>query len=146
MIKHKYSVYGVSCVNGSLFNGTCVTDDIIKAIELFREKQCSVWNIERKEQVSLDTKIGIKSLSILGGYSAESKSRANIYSLYKRIMKRDPKAVDDIDTLEDAREVIRMLVVSTQGIKVDNGLYPMDFDKAIEVVAENSHIWNSNGI
>ena len=109
MIKHKYSVYGVSCVGDSLFNGTCVADDIIKAIELFREKQCSVWNIERKEQVSADTEIGIKSLNILGGYSAEGKSRANIYSLYKRIMKRDPKAVNDIDTLEEAKEIIKMI-------------------------------------
>ena len=146
MIKHKYNVYGVSCVGGSLFNGSCVADDIIKAIELFREKQCSVWNIERKEQVSADTEIGIKSLNILGCYSAEGKSRANIYSLYKRIMKRDPKAVDDINTLEEAKEIIKMLVGSTQGIKVDNGLYPMDFDKAVEVVTENSHKWNSNGI
>ena len=146
MIKHKYNVYGVSCVGGSLFNGSCVADDIIKAIELFREKQCSVWNIERKEQVSADTEIGIKSLNISGGYSAEGKSRVNIYALYKRIMKRDPKAVDDINTLEEAKEIIKMLVGSTQGIKVDNGLYPMDFDKAVEVVTENSHKWNSNGI
>ena len=93
-IKHNYSVYGVSCVGGSLFTGTCVADDIIKAIELFREKQCSVWNIERKEQVSADATIEITSLNILGGYSAEGKSRVNIYGLYKRIMKRDPKAVD----------------------------------------------------
>ena len=70
----------------------------------------------------------------------------NIYSLYKRIMKRDPKAIDEIETLEEAKEIIKMLVGSTQGIKIDNGLYPMDFDKAIEVVAENSHRWNSNGV
>lgn len=68
------------------------------------------------------------------------------YSLYKRIMKRDPKAVEDINTLEEAKEIIKMLVGSTQGIKVDNGLQPMDFDKAVEVVTENSHKWNSNGI
>lgn len=108
-IKHKYSVYGVSCVGGSLFTGTCVADDIIKAIELFREKECSVWNIERKEQVSADTEIGIKSLNILGGYSAEGKSRANTYGLYKRIMKHDIKAVDDIYTLEDAKEIIKLI-------------------------------------
>lgn len=108
-IKHKYSVYGVSCVGGSLFTGTCVADDIIKAIELFRERQCSVWNIERKEQVSADATIEITSLNILGGYSAEGKSRVNIYGLYKRIMKRDPKAVDDINTLDEAKEIIKMI-------------------------------------
>lgn len=68
------------------------------------------------------------------------------YGLYKRIMKRDSKAINEIETLEEAKEIIRMLVGSTQGIKVDNGLYPMDFDKAVEVVAENSHRWNSNGV
>lgn len=70
----------------------------------------------------------------------------NIYGLYKKIAKRDPKAIDEIETLEEAKEIIKMPVSSTQGIKVDNGLYPMDFDKAVEVVAENSHRWNSNGI
>lgn len=68
------------------------------------------------------------------------------YGLYKRIVKRDPKAIDEIETLEEAKEIIKMLVGSTHGIKTDNGLYPMDFDKAVEVVAENSHRWNSNGI
>ena len=68
------------------------------------------------------------------------------YGLYKRIMKRDPKAIDDIESLEEAKDIIKMFVGSTQGIKVDNGLYPMDFDKAVEIVTENSHRWNSNGI
>lgn len=68
------------------------------------------------------------------------------YGLYKRIVKRDPKAIDEIESLDEAKEIIKMIVGSTQGIKVDNGLYPMDFDKAVEIVAENSHRWNSNGI
>ena len=33
----------------------------------------------------------------------------NIYSLYKRIMKHEPKAVDDIQTLDDAKEIIKMI-------------------------------------
>ena len=109
MIKHKYSVYGVFSVGGSLFTGTCVSDDIIKAIELFREKECSVWNIKRKEQVSKDEVTGIKSLNVLAGYSAEGKSRKNIYGLYKRIMKRDPKAIDAIASLEEAKDIIKMM-------------------------------------
>ena len=68
------------------------------------------------------------------------------YGLYKRIVKRDPKAIDEIESLDEAKEIIKMIVGSTQGIKVDNGLYPMDFDKAVEIVAENSYRWNSNGI
>ena len=68
------------------------------------------------------------------------------YGLYKRIMKRDLKAIDEIESLDEAKEIIKMIVGSTQGIKVDNGLYPMDFDKAVEIVAENSRRWNSNGI
>ena len=68
------------------------------------------------------------------------------YGLYKRIVKRDPKAIDEIESLDEAKEIIKMIVGSTQGIKVDNGLYPMDFDKAVDIVAENSHRWNSNGI
>ena len=68
------------------------------------------------------------------------------YGLYKRIVKRDPKAIDEIESLDEAKEIIKMIVGSTQGIKVDNDLYPMDFDKAVEIVAENSRRWNGNGI
>lgn len=78
-------------------------------------------------------------------FNIEEKTK-NTYGLYKRIMKRDPKAIDDIQTLDEAKEIIKMLVGSSQGIKINNGLYPMDFDKAIEIVAENSHRWNNNGI
>ena len=68
----------------------------------------------------------------------------NIYGFYKRIVKRDTKAIDEIESLEQAKEIIKMLVGSTQGIKVDNGLYPMDFNETVEVVAENSHRENGN--
>ena len=32
-----------------------------------------------------------------------------IYGLYKRIMKKDPKAIDEIKTLEEAKEIIKMM-------------------------------------
>lgn len=32
------------------------------------------------------------------------------YGLYKRIMKRDPKAIDEIETLEEAKEIINMMI------------------------------------
>ena len=58
MIKHKYNVYGICQIEGSLFSGTCVSDDIVKAIKMFRENGYSIWNIERKEQVRNDEQIG----------------------------------------------------------------------------------------
>ena len=33
-----------------------------------------------------------------------------IYGLYKRIMKHNPKAIDEIETLEEAKEIIKMIV------------------------------------
>lgn len=30
--------------------------------------------------------------------------------LYKRIMKRDPAAIDEIETLEESKEIIRMII------------------------------------
>ena len=35
---------------------------------------------------------------------------SKIYDLYKRIMKNDVKAVDEIETLEDAKKIIKMIV------------------------------------
>ena len=32
------------------------------------------------------------------------------YVIYKRIMKRDIKAIDDIESLEEAKEIISMMV------------------------------------
>lgn len=40
------------------------------------------------------------------------------YGLYKRIMKRDPKAIDDIESLEEAKDIIKMIIGSTQGLKL----------------------------
>jgi len=74
MIKHIYEVNGIDGNTGSLFSGICISDDIVRAIQLFRENRYSVWNIERKEQVNANEEIGVKSVKILGGYSADSKS------------------------------------------------------------------------
>lgn len=35
------------------------------------------------------------------------------YGLYKRIMKHDPKAIDEIETLEDAKELIKTITGNT---------------------------------
>ena len=79
MIKYRYEVSGVDGNTGSLFSGICISDDIIKAIQLFRENRYSVWNIERKEQVHANQEIGIKILNILSGYSAKGKSFQEIF-------------------------------------------------------------------
>ena len=31
------------------------------------------------------------------------------YGLYKRIMKHDPKAIDEIESLDEAKEIIKMM-------------------------------------
>lgn len=54
-----------------------------------------------------------------------------IYGLYKRIMKRDPNAINEIETLEEAKEIIKMLTVSTQEIKPNNAIYPMVSNQVI---------------
>ena len=35
---------------------------------------------------------------------------SNLYDLHKRIMKYDSKAIDEIDSLEDAKKIIAMIV------------------------------------
>lgn len=60
--KHKYVAQGIACVGcGKNFIGECISDDIIKAIKLFRQHRnmLSVHSIQRKEQVPADASIGI---------------------------------------------------------------------------------------
>lgn len=109
MTKHKYNVYGVFQAGGSLFIGTCVSDDIVKVIEMFREEGYSIWNIERKEQVRADEQIGIRNTNILNGYSVEGNNKNNIYSLYKQVMKNGPDAIDKINTLDEAKQILKMI-------------------------------------
>nr|DAH11401.1 MAG TPA: hypothetical protein [Bacteriophage sp.] len=54
----------------------------------------------------------------------------NIYSLYKRIMKHDPKAIDDIQTLDEAKEIIRML--SSKMVYFNNEMYEELYEKLQE--------------
>lgn len=109
MIKYKYNVYGIA-QEGWIFNGTCVSNDIIKAIEMFREEGYSTWSIERKEQVCANEKIEIKNINILDKYSTEGINKSYIYKLYKQIMKRNPNAIDKINTLDEAKQIINMIM------------------------------------
>lgn len=55
----------------------------------------------------------------------------NIYSLYKRIMKHDPKAIDDIQTLDEAKEIIKML--TSRVVYFNNEMYEELYEKLQEV-------------
>lgn len=55
----------------------------------------------------------------------------NIYSLYKRIMKHDPKAIDDIQTLDKAKEIIKML--ASRVVYFNNEMYEELYEKLQEV-------------
>lgn len=45
------------------------------------------------------------------------------YGLYKRIMKHDQKAIDEIESLEEAKEIIRMV---TGNIYLNGEIYQME--------------------
>lgn len=64
MSKYRYVANGIACIGGHHFIGECISDDIIKAIILFREHEfmLSVHSIQRKEQVNANTNIGIISI------------------------------------------------------------------------------------
>ena len=55
----------------------------------------------------------------------------NIYSLYKRIMKHDPNAIDDIQTLDEAKEIIKML--ASRVVYFNNEMYEELYEKLQEV-------------
>ena len=59
------------------------------------------------------------------------------YRLYKRIMKRDPKAIDEIETLEEAKEIIKMI---TGNVYLNGEIYQMEqefVESNIELLSGN---------
>ena len=46
MIKNRYKAYGKN-INEELFNGTCIAESIIDAINLFNDNYLSVEKIEK---------------------------------------------------------------------------------------------------
>ena len=77
MSKHKYEVSGITMLEGYRFSGKCVASDIIKAIQLFMKTAILCGRLRKKEQVNCDEEIGIKSINMLGMYSATGKSHLN---------------------------------------------------------------------
>lgn len=59
------------------------------------------------------------------------------YKLYKRIMKRDPKAIDEIETLEDAKDIIKMM---TGNVYLHGEAYQMEQ----EFVESNMELLSGN--
>lgn len=49
----------------------------------------------------------------------------NIYELYKRIMKHDKKAVDEIESLEQAKDVIKMIIEKNHIYYRQEVIYPI---------------------
>ena len=46
-----------------------------------------------------------------------------IYSLYKRIMKRYPKAIDEIESIDEAKAIIKMM---TGNVYLNGEIYQME--------------------
>lgn len=44
----------------------------------------------------------------------------NIYELHKRIMKNDPKAIDEIETLEEAKKILKMIMSNNILMNLNN--------------------------
>ena len=49
MIKNRYKAYGKN-INEEIFNGTCIAESIIGAINLFNDNYLSVEKIEKVQQ------------------------------------------------------------------------------------------------
>lgn len=59
------------------------------------------------------------------------------YGLYKRIMKRDSKAIDEIETLEEAKEILKMI---TGNVYLNGEIYQMEQ----EFVENNMELLSGN--
>lgn len=59
MTKHKYEVIGIHESDEKEYNGKCISDDIRKIPDMFREHGVLVHQICKKEQVHVDNVIGV---------------------------------------------------------------------------------------
>lgn len=89
MIKHLFAVSGLDA-QGNKFTGACVTDDIIKAINIFRAENYSPHKVEQNRQMPADYPEGITCLNgqvvsfvIAKGNLSDAKKRAMIYDHFK---------------------------------------------------------------
>lgn len=65
MTKHWYKVKGIVSTgknSGLKFEGTCISYDIVSAIQLFRDNGFSVHTVPCREQVNAKTEIGIENI------------------------------------------------------------------------------------
>jgi hypothetical protein len=60
---------------------------------------------------------------------------SNVYELYKRIMKHDIKAVDQIQSLEDAKYIIKMMLKTNVDIYNGQGIMSQMFMKKRQIIA-----------
>lgn len=60
-MKHHYLIDGID-TNGNKFTSICVSDSIINALNMYKDRGYSVYSMQKLEQVSLNTEIGITNL------------------------------------------------------------------------------------
>ncbi len=60
---------------------------------------------------------------------------ASVYGLYKRIMKHDLKAIDKIESLEQAKDILKMVIETDINIYDGQGIMHQMFTKKRQVIA-----------
>lgn len=61
---------------------------------------------------------------------------SRIYELYKRLMKYDVKAFDEIETIEEAKEIIKMMVSSQYLHNQTHQMIKDNIDKDFEEIED----------
>ena len=89
MTKHLFAVSGLDA-QGKKFTGSCVADDIVKAINLFRAEHYSPHKVEQNRQMPADHPECITCLNgqavsfvIARGNLSDAEKRAMIYDHFK---------------------------------------------------------------
>lgn len=122
MTKNRYEVTGVDS-KGEQFYGTCVAYDIISAIQLFRDNGYSAYTVQSRIQVCKDEKIRIENVQYY---------KYDRYATYKAIMKHHQNAMDEIHTLEEAKDIISMI---TGNIYLNGEIYQMEQELKTEFLS-----------
>lgn len=113
MTKNKYEVTGVDS-KGKQFYGTCIAYDIVSAIQLFRDNGYSAHTVQSRIQVCKDEKIRIEDIQYY---------KYDRYATYKAVMKHHLNAIDGIHTLEEAKDIISMIIGN---IYLNGEIYQME--------------------
>jgi len=100
MTKNRYCVTGIITNGGTPFYGECIAYDIISAIQLFKDNGFSVYTVQSRTQVNANKAVCIENIREL---------YFDRYKIYKSIMSRKPEAINEINSLDEAKEIISMI-------------------------------------